>query len=111
MQTAQAQPAQSETVINLKTKSAVSKAAHHLRAFNHRLRQQILQHIESKGELKVTELYVHLRMEQSVASQHLGILRNAGLVNTRRDGKFIYYSVNFDRLHAVTELCDRINRY
>ena len=76
----------------------IKKTALILRAINHKLRQQILKLIEEQGKITVTELYLTLRLEQSVASQHLAILRKAGFVNTSRDGKFINYSVNHDRL-------------
>jgi DNA-binding transcriptional ArsR family regulator len=79
----------------------LKKAALVLRAINHKLRQQILKLIHQNGQMTVTEIYVKLRLEQSVASQHLAILRKAGFVNTLRDGKFIYYSVNSDRLREV----------
>ena len=79
----------------------VKKAALILRALNHKLRQQMLKLLEESGRLTVTEIYIRLRLEQSVASQHLAILRKAGFVNTLRDGKFIYYSVNYDRLDQV----------
>jgi DNA-binding transcriptional ArsR family regulator len=79
----------------------LKKAALILRAINHKLRQQILKLIHQHGKITVTEIYVKLRLEQSVASQHLAILRKAGFVLTVRDGKFIYYSVNYDRLDQV----------
>jgi DNA-binding transcriptional ArsR family regulator len=79
----------------------LKKAALILRAVNHKLRQQILKLIHSNERMTVTEIYVKLRLEQSVASQHLAILRKAGFVSTYRDGKFIYYSVNHDRLNQV----------
>jgi DNA-binding transcriptional ArsR family regulator len=79
----------------------LKKAALILRAVNHKLRQQILKLIYQNEKMTVTEIYVQLRLEQSVASQHLAILRKAGFVNTIRDGKFIYYSVNNDRLAEV----------
>jgi DNA-binding transcriptional ArsR family regulator len=79
----------------------LKKAALILRAINHKLRQQILKLIHNNGKMTVTEIYVKLRLEQSVASQHLAILRKAGYVNTLRDGKFIFYSVNYDRLEQV----------
>src|SRR5919107_4710940 len=79
----------------------LKKAALILRAINHKLRQQILKLINQKDKITVTEIYVKLRLEQSVASQHLAILRKAGFVITHRDGKFIYYSVNQDRLKEV----------
>jgi DNA-binding transcriptional ArsR family regulator len=79
----------------------LKKAALVLRAINHKLRQQILKLIQQKERITVTEIYVKLRLEQSVASQHLAILRKAGFVTTERDGKFIYYSVNNQRLQDV----------
>ncbi len=79
----------------------VKKAALILRAVNHKLRQQILKLIDEQGKITVTEIYVKLRLEQSVASQHLAILRKAGFVNTDRDGKFIYYSVNSNRIEEL----------
>lgn len=82
----------------------LKKAALILRAVNHKLRQQILKLIHQNSKMTVTEIYVQLRLEQSVASQHLAILRKAGFVNTLRDGKFIYYSVNNDRLVEVHQL-------
>ena len=81
----------------------LKKAALVLRAVNHKLRQQILKLIDEHGRVTVTELYVKMRLEQSVASQHLAILRKAGFVKTVRDGKFIYYSVNIDRMDEVNQ--------
>ena len=79
----------------------LKKAALILRAVNHKLRQQIMKLIHQNEKMTVTEIYVKLRLEQSVASQHLAILRKAGFVTTLRDGKFIFYSVNYSRLDQV----------
>jgi DNA-binding transcriptional ArsR family regulator len=49
----------------------------------------------------VLSLMKRLRMEQSPASQHLRILREAGFVNTERSGKEIYYSLNYERFAEV----------
>src|SRR2546426_12740069 len=73
---------------------AVKKAAMVLRAINHKLRQQMIKLLEDHKKMTVTEIYVKLRLEQSVASQHLAILRRAGIVITERDGKFIHYTIN-----------------
>ena len=86
----------------------VKKAALILRAVNHKLRQQILKLIDEQGKITVTEIYVKLRLEQSVASQHLAILRKAGFVNTDREGKFIYYSVNTGRLEELNQFVDAL---
>jgi DNA-binding transcriptional ArsR family regulator len=44
-----------------------------------------------------------MRVEQSVASQHLGILRDAGFVKTVKNGKYVYYEVDYDRIKTLTE--------
>jgi DNA-binding transcriptional ArsR family regulator len=79
----------------------VKKGAAILRAINHKLRQSIIKLLEEKNGMTVTEIYVKLRVEQSVASQHLAILRRAEFVKTNRDGKNIHYSLNPKRLVEV----------
>ena len=86
----------------------LKKGAFVLRAVNHELRQQILQQIHKKQRISVTAIYVKLRLEQSVASQQLAILRNAGFVTTEREGKQIFYSVNYEKLHEVQRLSGAI---
>src|ERR1700741_3630370 len=86
----------------------VKKASLILRAINHKLRQQILKLIDEQGKITVTEIYVKLRLEQSVASQHLAILRKAGFVKTERDGKFIYYTVNAARLEDLNKFTESL---
>jgi DNA-binding transcriptional ArsR family regulator len=81
----------------------VKKAAIILRAINHKLRQQIMRLLEDQQRMTVTEIYVQLRLEQSVASQHLAILRRAGIVETFRDGKYISYSINAERLAQLNK--------
>lgn len=82
---------------------AIKKAALILRAFNHKLRQQILKLVDTQEKVTVTEIYVKLRIEQSVASQHLAILRKAGFVKTEREGKYIYYTVNNARMRDMNK--------
>ncbi len=84
------------------------KAVIVLRALNHKLRQSMIQLLEEGKRLTVTEIYVKLRLEQSVASQHLAILRRAGVVDTYRDGKYIYYTLNVDRLNELSDLIEKI---
>lgn len=84
------------------------KAALVLRAVNHKLRQRMLDLLEEYKRMTVTEIYVKLRLEQSVASQHLAILRSAGVVQTERNGKFIFYSVNRSRLVQISSLAEEL---
>lgn len=86
----------------------VKKASLILRSLNHKLRQQIIKVINDEGKLTVTEIYVRLRLEQSVASQHLAILRKTGVVLTRREGKFIFYTINVERIKSIDKFVDEL---
>ncbi|GIV31022.1 MAG: transcriptional regulator [Saprospiraceae bacterium] len=69
-----------------------------LRALAHPLRMKLLRFIDQNGATNVNKIYNTLNLEQSITSQHLRILREVDLVQTRREGKFIYYSINYDKL-------------
>ncbi len=86
----------------------LKRASLTLRALNHPLRRQMVQLIEDKRKLTVTELYVKLRLEQSVASQHLAILRRAQIVKTQREGKFIWYTTNKKRIEEINKLINAL---
>lgn len=86
----------------------VKKADIILRTLNHGLRIQIINLLQDRGETTVTEIYNHLRLEQSVASQHLALLRRADIVATRREGKFIWYTVNADRIEAIFNIAKQL---
>ncbi len=84
------------------------KAVLVLRAINHKLRQSIIDLLEENKRMTVTDIYIKLRLEQSVASQHLAILRRAGVVVTEREGKYIYYSLDKDRLSHISRLVEEL---
>ncbi|MCB0650600.1 MAG: helix-turn-helix transcriptional regulator [Saprospiraceae bacterium] len=84
------------------------KAVLVLRAINHKLRQRIIDLLEHNENMTVTDIYIKMRLEQSVASQHLAILRRAGVLKTERNGKFIYYSVDKDRMEQISKLIDEL---
>ncbi|WP_153796372.1 ArsR/SmtB family transcription factor [Foetidibacter luteolus] len=84
----------------------LKKASLILRAMNHKLRQQMVKLLDEHKRMTVTEIYVKLRLEQSVASQHLAILRRAGIVATQRDGKFIYYHISYKRVKEVSDFVE-----
>ena len=86
----------------------LKKGAMILRALNHKLRQQIIRVLDENKRLTVTELYIQLRLEQSVASQHLAILRRAGIVKTERYGKFIYYTISHPRIAGIMKCVDQL---
>lgn len=85
--------------------ATIKGAAHTLRAINHPLRQKMLRLIQKKGSINVTDMYHALQLEQSVASQHLAILRKAGVVNTERSGKEILYSIRQNAIDVIMDAC------
>ena len=103
----------SETIVLKKGKEEIHldyaelrKAVMVLRAINHKLRQRVIDLLEENDKMTVTDIYIKLRLEQSVASQHLAILRRAGVVKTERQGKFIFYGLNKDRLSQISKLVE-----
>ena len=86
----------------------IKKAALVLRALNHKLRQQVVRLIDEHEKMTVTEIYTKLRLEQSVASQHLAILRRAGIVMTEREGKFIWYTINTKRIEEISKFVEEL---
>ena len=52
------------------------------------------------GPKNVTEINARLKIDQSLLSHHLKVLRDAGLVTTRREGKSVRYAVAPDAVSA-----------
>lgn len=84
----------------------LEKAASKLRAMAHPMRIAIVDLLTANKRLTVTEIYNKLSIEQATASHHLNILKNKGLLDSKRDGKMILYSLKND---ALTRLVDCIN--
>jgi len=84
--------------------SIMKKSNDVIRAINHKLRQQIIELIFAHRKMTVTEIYKKLHLMQSVTSQHLAILRKAGILTSERNGKNIYYAINLERINKICEL-------
>ena len=84
------------------------KAVMTLRAINNPFRKRIIDLVNSNTDITVTKIYKKLRIEQSVASQHLAILRKAEYLTATRNGKFIYYNVNVDRFSEIGKIIEKM---
>ena len=71
------------------------------RGMAHPKRMRIIMTLES-GEKGVTELARLTGLPQANTSQHLALLRQLGLVSTRRDGTRVIYSISD---HRIVEAC------
>ena len=67
-------------------------------------RLRILRLLTQNGEMHVSAIGDELGQSQPAVSHHLTQLRNAGLIDFRRDGKFNYYSLAPDGLVELFEL-------
>jgi len=81
----------------------LEKAAETLKALAHPVRISILNALDEGKSLTVTEIHSLLAIEQSTASHHLNIMKDKGVLVSRRNGRKIYYSI---RDENVTKLLD-----
>jgi DNA-binding transcriptional ArsR family regulator len=82
-----------------------------LRALAHPLRMKILEFIDKNKTINVNKIYNTLKLEQSITSQHLKILRASGLVHTHREGKFIHYTIDYPRLVVAMKAVDQFTDF
>lgn len=62
----------------------------------------------SKGEMNVSQMMRRVNIDQVPLSQHLMRLRKSGMVKTRREGKFIFYSLADGRLGELFDTLQRL---
>jgi ArsR family transcriptional regulator, arsenate/arsenite/antimonite-responsive transcriptional repressor len=78
------------------------------RALGDPVRLELLAHIAARGPICVCHLEDTLSYRQSRISKHLAVLRRAGLVTSRRDGSWAYYSVASNALEIAREFIDQL---
>ncbi len=78
-------------------------AASMLKAIAHPMRIAIMKHLEGGKRLTVTEIHELLQIEQSTTSHHLGILRDKGVLCSKRDGKNTYYFLKYEILSKIVD--------
>lgn len=81
-----------------------------LRSITHPLRLKIIAYIDKHRRISVHKIYTGLNLDQSIASQQLHILRSANMVHTHREGKFVYYSLNYENLKRVNDLVENFRK-
>ena len=78
-------------------------AASMLKAIAHPVRIAILKHLEGGKKLTVTEIHELLGLEQSATSHQMGILKDKGVLCSRREGKNTYYYLKFEILSQIID--------
>lgn len=78
-----------------------------LKCIAHPIRLSIIDLLGHEGPCNVTTIYKALDIEQAVASHHLGILKNKGVLSARREGKNTFYNLDKPEVLQVLECIQR----
>jgi DNA-binding transcriptional ArsR family regulator len=88
--------------------SFLESATETLRAIAHPQRLLIVEMLYRQDSMNVTELHELLGVEQAVASHHLRILKDRGVVTVRRDGKNSYYALTNKDYYQILEILNKM---
>lgn len=83
--------------------ATIEKAAQMMKAIAHPIRLEILGILSDGEEFNVTQIHELVKIEQSTASHHLGILKDKGILISRRIGKNTLYSVKNKNLKKLLD--------
>jgi DNA-binding transcriptional ArsR family regulator len=64
-------------------------------------RLEILKLLHQNKEMYAQTIEKHFYLEQSTTSHHLNTLRRSGIIQSRKEGRRIYYSINYQALNGV----------
>jgi len=78
------------------------------RALNHNVRIKILELVSKNAGITMSDIYTKLKIEQSMASQHVAILKRGNLLTKKRHGNFIKYYINYKKLEEVQTAIDTL---
>lgn len=76
-------------------------------ALSDETRLSILYALKENGSMSVSDICNATGKEQSLISHHMGCLRNCGLVNSEKNGKFVIYSIKNNLISEILDLSDR----
>jgi DNA-binding transcriptional ArsR family regulator len=85
------------------TSAQLEKASIMLKAIAHPTRIAILNHLEDGKKLSVSELHKLLNIEQSTTSHHLGIMKDKGILISKREGKKIFYYIKDENFNKIID--------
>jgi DNA-binding transcriptional ArsR family regulator len=80
---------------------SLERAAGMLKAIAHPVRITIVGCLEDGKKRTVTEIHKQLGIEQSTASHHLGILKDKGVLASKREGKNTLYFLKHQNLKTI----------
>ena len=87
-------------------KKKLERAAYVLKSVAHPIRISIIDLLEQRDRLAVSELQEVLGIEQSLLSHHLTNMRDKGVLDTKREGKNVFYFLTDT---SISHIIDCIN--
>lgn len=78
------------------------------RALAHPTRLRVIDFLAEKPEMCVCDIVEHLEEGQSTISKHLSVLRKAGIVDSRKDGLKVFYSLKAPCVNGFFACLDKI---
>lgn len=81
----------------------LENVANMLKAIAHPMRIAILDMLDNGKRMTVSEIHQQLGIEQATASHHLGILKDKGVLSSKRDGKNTYYYIKHENFSKMLE--------
>jgi DNA-binding transcriptional ArsR family regulator len=81
----------------------LEQAVNMLKAIAHPMRISIISLLEDGRRMTVTEIHEKLQLEQSTTSHHLGILKDKGVLSSKREGKNTYYFLRNQNLSKILD--------
>ncbi len=95
--------------VRMRTQTSLKKAVVIFHALSDETRLSLLEQLKH-GERCVCELTDVMKAGQSRLSFHLKVLKDAGLLVDRREGRWIYYSINPDAIEELEELVETLKQ-
>ena len=71
----------------------MDKLTQFLKAVSDPSRQKIMETLRQQGELNVRQIHEEVGLRQPTVSQHLRILYDAGVIESRKEGREVYYKL------------------
>ena len=78
-----------------------------IKALSHPARLEIIDRLEENG-CNVSKIQKNLGLPQSTISQHLKILRNAGIIKSRREGTKVCYEIEIKEVRRIIRILENL---
>ncbi len=87
----------------------LNAATNLLKGVAHPIRLAIMELLKGHDGLCVTDIYEKIGVEQAVVSQHLKILKDRGILGSRKEGKNCFYFIKNEKFNKLLDYIEECN--